>query len=299
MSDCATMRPARTYTFKRVRVYVTSNDTKVIEWRLDPCFPVAGTNLLFFVEIARSGGEWTRLNPNDPVRDSCVYVDDSWGRCNYDNDIYYRVILSDGVQEYASAPEPIMGVWNRHDWLIARDIVRREYLRLRKFVGVAGWLLKRRNYGVKCPRCLDYDTQQPSATNCALCFGTGFERGYFNGIPLWVDFSVVEKAKDVAMPLGTVDNVIRPGRCVAYPMVDEYDLWVDGDKNKRYLVRKLKTVAEVRAQPLVYVGEWHEIPGGRVEYDVPIDQPPPVPPGSSETPPTQGGWTEGISYIKW
>lgn len=299
MTECSQSKPARTYTFKRVRVYVTSNDTKVIEWRLDPCFLLPGDTIMFYVETARSGGEWTRLNPDDPITNDCVYVDTTQGRCNYDNDIYYRIALFDGVKDLFSQPEPIMGVWNHHDWLIARDIVRREYLRLRKFVGAAGWLLKRRSYGVKCPRCLDFDTQQPSVTNCALCFGTGYERGYFDGIPFWVDFSVVESGKDVQMPIGTTDNTIRAARCVAYPMLDTYDMWVDGDKNKRYIIRKLKTVAEVRARPLVYTAEFHEIPGGRVEYDVPIDQPVPVTPGSSETPPTKGGWTEGIGYIQW
>jgi len=301
--------PQKTFTFSRVYVTVTPNDTRVIEWRLNPCFLFPGDILRFYVETAPSGGEWTRLNPGDPVENSCVYVDAGKVPGTYNknscgsmgNQWFYRVVANDGTTDFYSQPESMYGVLSRHDWLLAREVVRKEYLALRKFHGTLGYLLKRREYGAVCtnPACRDWDTEQPTISNCPLCFGTGFLRGYYDAIPFWVDFSAAETAKDVVQPFGTMDPTVRAGRCVAYPLLDTYDLWVDADKNLRFVIRKLKTAVELRGRCLVYVAEFNALPHGRTEYQVPLDQPP-LPSSSSADPvPAQGGWREGISYIEW
>ena len=304
MSDCPAIekKPTKTFTFKRVYVTVTPNGTKLVEWRLDRCFLFPGDILRFYVEVAPSGGEWTRLNPGDPITNECVYVDDGQYDCGMGNQWAYRVVANDGARDYHSMPEPMYGVWNRHDWLIARDVVRKEYLALRKFTGTLGYLLKRREYGVACtnPACLDWDTELPKISDCPLCFGTGFLRGYYDAIPYWVDFSSAESAKDVMQPFGTVNPTIRAARCVAYPLLDEYDVWVDADKNLRYVIRKLKDAVALRSKTMVYTGEFHALPHGRPEYRVPLDQAP-IP--SSDEPdgvvPAQGGWREGINHVEW
>lgn len=303
MSACPATerRPEKVFTFSRVYVTVTPNGTKLIEWRLSRCFLFPGDILRFYVEVAPSGGEWTRLNPGDPVENSCTYIDTGQYDCAMGNQWFYRVVANDGVTDFHSQPESMYGVWNRHDWLIARDVVRKEYLVLRKFTGTLGYLLKRREYGTPCtnPACLDWDTELPKISNCPLCFGTGFLRGYYDAIPFWIDFSSAESAKDVVQPFGTMDPTTRAGRCVAYPLLDTYDVWVDADKNLRYVIRKLKTAVEIRSRCLVYTGEFNELPHGRIEYNVPLDQPP-LPGSSSEAPaPAQGGWREGINYIEW
>ena len=87
---------------------------------------------------------------------------------------------------------------------------------------------------------------------------------------------------------------------MCWPGVKTYDLWVDADKNTRYVARKVRKNVALRSQPLVLIVEFHELAHGRSEYTVPIDQPAPVPPGSSsEAAPEQGGWREGISHIEW
>ncbi len=310
MSACPAThrRPTKTFTFKRIYVTVTPNGTAVIEWRLDRCFLFPGDLLRFYVETAPSGGEWIRLNPGDPVVNSCVYVDTGKVPGTYNknscgsmgNQWFYRVVANDGETDFFSQPESMYGVLSRHDWLIARDVVRKEYLALRKFHGTLGYLLKRREYGAPCSNeaCLDWDTEQPQVSNCPLCYGTGFLRGYYDGIPFWIDFSAAESSKDVVQPFGTVDPMVRAGRCVAYPLLDTYDLWIDADKNLRFLVRKLRPAVEVRARALVYVGEFHQLPHGRIEYTVPVDQPP-LPSSSEDPAPAQGGWTDHISHIEW
>ena len=282
-------KPATIFAFDSVEVSITPNNTKLIEWRLNSKFEVTGSVLQFYVEVSRAAGEWTRLN-EVPITDICIYVDTAHYRCNLDNDIFYRIILSDGTNEYASVPAATLGVWNLHDLLIARDIVRKEYLVLKKYNGIEGYLLKRREHGTKCPSCRDWDVDLPANSHCEDCFGTGFTNGYYNAIPYYVSIEGVTSSKDVNEPFGTMDLKPRTGRCVAYPRLGTYDIWID-NKNKRYLVRGVTTLVEIKGKPLVYSAVFHELPVGRVEYSVPLEQ---TPPSSS----TQGGWTSGIAYMK-
>ena len=283
-------KPATIFAFDSVEVSITPNNTKLIEWRLNPHFEVAqAAHAHFFVEVSRAAGEWTRLNET-PVEDICIYVDTARYRCNLDNDIFYRVILDDGTDEYTSEPAATLGVWNLHDLLIARDLVRKEYLALKKYNGIEGYLLKRREHGVKCPDCRDWDIDLPTNSHCETCFGTGLTNGFYNAIPFYVNLGGVTSTKDVNEPFGTMDLKPRTGRCVAYPRLGTYDLWAD-NKNKRYLVRKVVTEIEIKGRPLVYTAIFHELSASRVEYSVPLEQ---SPPGSS----TQGGWRSGISYMQ-
>ncbi len=301
--DCVNTKPARTFAFKRVEVYVTPANEKIIQWWMDKCFPVGNPLPVFFVEVARAAGEWERLNPDNPI-DHCVYADQGKYRCSKSSDIFYRVVAFDGTNEYTSAPEATLGVWNEHDYLIARDVVRKEYLLLKRYNGVLGYLLKRRTSGVPCqnPTCLDNDLLIPTTTACPNCFGTGFQNGYYDAIPYYIDLSSFSSGKDTADPIGTIDPRTRLGRCVAYPRVDEYDIWVDGDKNKRYVIRQVERLVEIRGKPLVYKLKLNELSASSNEYNIPLDQPVPVPEGeSSGSPdlPKQGGWRQGISYVEW
>lgn len=299
-ASCVNTKPKRTFTFKSVEVYVTPSNQVIVEWRMDRCFPLVDSAPVFYVEVARAGGEWTRLNPTEPV-DNCWYVDETKYRCSKDSDIFYRVVASDGAQEYTSHPESVLGVWNRHDMLIARDVVRKEYLLLQRYSGTRGLLLKRRNHGVPCsnPSCLDLDLEIPTSTSCPECFGTGFKNGYYNALVYYIDIGAFVRGKDVQLPVGTVDPRQQLGRAVAYPRVDEYDIWVDADKNKRYVIREIEVLVALKNKPLVYKLKLHELPATSVEFEVPLEQAVPVDDPPVEPPPTQGGWRQGISYTEW
>jgi hypothetical protein len=287
--------------FKRIIVSVTPDDSKVISWQLNSMFKPEGPYCTFYVEFAKGLGEWTRLNPDTPVENFCAYVDTVKRKCAYDNDMYYRVILFDGIQEYTSKPEIAMGTWNKHDWLIARDIIRKEYLRLKKYVGTQGWLLKKRKDGKPC-ECNDWDTGEPVVSNCDKCYGTGIQGGYYNAIPYWLETNDGPTAGDVTVPLGVVDNRSASGRGVAYPILSTYDVWIDGDMNKRYIIRKIDSATDFRGKPLIYNVIMNEAPASDIVYDVPLEQsledvfgPPPSEDCVIDPNISTGGWRQGIS----
>jgi hypothetical protein len=258
---------------KHVFVTVTPDNDQLIEWKLDPAYILRTPSPSFYVEVARASGEWKRLNPDNPIIDSCIYVDTTRYRFNLSNDVFYRIVVDDAGSIFNSKPEATLGVLTRADFLIMRDVIRKEYLRLKKYVGAFGFLLKHRDHGTPCPKCLDHDLQTVVNSNCLLCFGTNKLKGYYNGFPYWVDLSGTTSQKDVNSPLSVTDNKARTVRSVAYPRMDTYDIWVDGDKNKRYVIRQVQTAVEIRGKPLVYVSQFREIPTTSIEYRIPLEQP--------------------------
>ena len=288
--------PAKIFAFDEVSVYVTPENAKIVEWRLDRRFRFAGWPLQFFIEWAWPAGEWTRLNPTDPVTDSCFFVDTAAYRCAASDDTYYRVVAYDGIQDYTSRPAHTLGALNHHTWLLARDVLRKEYLRLKKFIGTFGYLLRRREHGEKCPVCAEFDIEDSGTSQCPICYGTGIVGGYYNAYPYWIDLSGTIDRKDIDEPFGVVDNQVRQGRGVAYPRVRAWDLWVHGSANRRFIIRTVTTGVELQGVSLVYTPiELRELPPSNIEYSIPME----ASHGSSSSSGAveqDSGWRRGISH---
>lgn len=71
---------------------------------------------------------------------------------------------------------------------IANEIQRREYLLLTKFAGIKSYLFKRRQFGERCPRCWNKDLEKVMDDRCPVCFGTSWNGGYFDPVPLFVQY---------------------------------------------------------------------------------------------------------------
>ena len=57
---------------------------------------------------------------------------------------HYRLVLTTPAGTHVSLASNAAGVLNTRDWLIAKEIIRKEKLRLDNFAGQEGFLLKRR-----------------------------------------------------------------------------------------------------------------------------------------------------------
>lgn len=72
--------------------------------------------------------------------------------------------------------EPGSVLEERH--LIAREIIRREALLLRRYNGSFCAFLLRRQSGDRCPECWDFTAKRKSRGNCRRCYDVGFFGGY-------------------------------------------------------------------------------------------------------------------------
>ena len=286
----------RDFAFKKVMATAAPGGGILVQWWMSSTYPMAVSDPVFYIDVATATDNWQRLNPDDPVQQVCMYVDEDSRRCGSMESIYYRVAAYDGVQEHLSQPRRLIGELSPRDYRIAREVVRKEYLRLKKYSGTAGMLYKRRTSGTRCPECTDWDVEDsPGISQCTTCYGTGYVGGYYSGFPYWIDIGVDISTKDVNPPFGVTDKQLRTGRCVAYPSIDNYDLWAQEGTDKRYIIRRTQVASALKTWPLVYMVELNSIPFSGIEYSVPEQQDDPAYPDLPATS-SKEGWRKGISY---
>lgn len=266
--------------FKRIQTVVQPLGGNLIAWELFPNFTAPGP-YHFYVDFGRSGtDEWEVLN-QQPIVDSCIFYDTQQRHWDHLIDFYYRVRLvlpatadPNGVcQVHVSMPQQANGFLAKRDWLVMREICRKEYLLQRKRTNVTnvGWLLKRRRWGPVCEICKEWDTNEVQSTSCKQCFGTGITGGYFRG----VDFRITMEApwgrefkRDEALSM--TNNIQRFGRVVAYPYLDTNDVFMRRDTGERFYVNHMDTIAEVSGVPLVIRAEVRLAPVTDIIYNIPV-----------------------------
>jgi len=260
---------------KRVTVYIDpATNAKMLEWTVDAAYTPESVELLFYVEVSRAAGSWSRLNPDEPVINNCFYTDETRYRFNLRHSTYYRIVLDDGGTLAYSAPVNVKGVWTARQYSIARNILRQEYKRLDKnSAGRDGWLLKRRLWGVTCTVCQEYDIKTNVDPTCPICYGTGIVGGYYDALAYPMEFKTgVLSAEDIQFPFGTVSDQIFQTRSIAYPVLGAKDIWVDAKSNERYMFGIIKSAAELVGIPLLYDNVVAEFPPDAPEYSVPLVQ---------------------------
>ena len=207
----------------------------LVDWALSKEFDAPGP---YTVTLQRG-----YATNDDSFIDVAVTVDQPW---LYDNspawpgkglDVFYRVKLVDGEgREYVSQPASAGSHWSRYDWTIAKEIIRKEHLVLRKRAGVKGWLLKRRLWGDICAACADPETGQINEPNCTNCYGTGIDGGYYDPLEYWVIMNPTQRLKKLDAQQGLKTQTIETVRSLAYPRPVGADVWVNAYTDQRYVV---------------------------------------------------------------
>lgn len=166
---------------------------------------------------------------------------------------YYRVVLTTPLHTYVSPPASVYGDLDEKEWLLCREITRRETLRHR-LVSHEGYLLKRIRYGVPCDRCRDELTGQVTDSYCPDCHGVGFVLGYHPPVPfVCFDISplaINERRNGTQIP-GQTQLTIANARALGFPDLSAEDVWVDAKNDQRWLIKEVQHTAEFKGIPLV------------------------------------------------
>lgn len=103
-------------------------------------------------------------------------------------DYYIVQAVVPGLGVFESYPKSISEERFPLPELRAREVMRREWLLLRKFVGVDVLYLQKKTYGERCNTCWSEKMGKVVRPNCPDCLGTSFKEGYFPGIQTKVQF---------------------------------------------------------------------------------------------------------------
>jgi hypothetical protein len=253
---------------KAVRVYARSRGGSLITWELEG--QVSDT-AVFRVWYSHTGlDDWVHV-ATVVGGNSVVDVE----RRHYGVSIrqVYRVDVEIDGDPVASLSQNVGTQHTPRNQKIAEEIVRKEYLLMRKRTGTPGMLLKRRHWGQACS-CVDPDTGESRNSRCPKCYGTGVLKGYFNAVDYLVSFGPQKQRKlDISEPdVGTVDSVPPlQARAFICPQLDAGDIWVNCVTDERYLVGRLQETW-FAGVPLLYEAvELKPLPSGDIAYELPLE----------------------------
>lgn len=106
---------------------------------------------------------------------------------NRTEDYVVEAILPNG-QKFRSFSISLKNKRRHHVEIAASEIQRREYLLLTKFTGVKSYLFKTKYFGNRCPRCWNASQEKVMDDKCTVCYGTSWEGGYWDPIPIFVQY---------------------------------------------------------------------------------------------------------------
>lgn len=249
------MTQERIFPFRRVSVDHMVRGVTRVWWQLEPLFNDPGP-YSFQLQFGRTGlrdaVDWK--NVGDPVVNGYAAFDPSLRAIGYDLTTHYRVVLTTPNQKYVSQAANCFGELNERDWLLSREVIRKEKLR-HNFVSAPGYLLKPLRYGVPCKLCRDTLTQEVTNASCPACLGTGFEVGFHPPLEMqcW-DLSpqVIAEQVDSNLKGATRDNPYVEARVIGFPALNKGDIWVNGSSDERWLIEVIQVAAAIRNVPLVY-----------------------------------------------
>lgn len=245
----------KTWPFRRISVdHMTRGETRVW-WQLEPTFNDAGP-YVFQLQVGSTGIDegidWQ--NVGAPIVNGFMASDTAWRNSGAVIATHYRVVLTTATGAYVSDATPCSGILPEHDWLLAREIIRKERLRFQK-VAVDGYLVKALRYGKPCGRCRDPLTQEPSDNSCPVCNGTGFEIGFHPPVPFqcWdLSNQTISETQDLQIKGTSRENAFITARVIGYPALNNYDIWINATTDERWLVNDIGVAASLRGVPLVY-----------------------------------------------
>lgn len=111
------------------------------------------------------------------------------------------------------------------DWVNLRlkDIQRREWLLLTRFIGVESLVFRAMSYGARCKACWNEDTEKIMIEKCIECMGTSFEGGYFPPYTTWIQYEQTPEDLEFA-EFGKFEPGTIKGWTIAIPEYHDRDL---------------------------------------------------------------------------
>lgn len=262
--------------FRRVAVDFLTNAGTRVTWELDSSVRDLGP-YVFQLQFSHSGiaaeSDWFDVGP--PAADAQYLLDPeqrTWSAGL--STIYYRVILTTATGHYVSDPQSA-GQVDRRTWVFYQEILRKERLMLRQFVGESGFLLRARRYGTLCS-CVDPDTGECYNSSCTICYGLKYVGGVYAPIPfIFANPSAQENYEkvDYNEGLGTIQRTTIQGRIPADTLIASRDVWVEESTDARYYVHTVRELAVFRGLPVINQVEFRLAPRGDVIYKLPIVRP--------------------------
>lgn len=220
----------------KVKLYPSWYKQIAVEWSV----PSDWGNCMFNVYFSQGeDGPFEKIT-SSPISTTNVLDVNSKEYRKFDRGFYVvEAILKDRNNVSIRSNPKSWGSYQR-DWVALRslEIQRREYFLLSRFNGVKSYLFRKLNYGNRCPACWNYGHQVVAKDNCEVCYGTGFERGYMDATPLYINYSPSTNA-NVKSYFGVAEPNQIEAWTISIPEIHPDDIIIKTGEWSVYSVAKL------------------------------------------------------------
>jgi hypothetical protein len=196
-------------TFSNITVKVTPSwgSTSFIEWE-----DFGGPYTVYSMDS--EGGPYRKLTAI-PITDT-FYV----APCLQDRKFYDELFIVEGQGVFTTPVGPSQQL-SRFHWLRWRDIIRRESILLKKFVGVDSVVFTPKIRGPRCSECWDDNTKRTTKDHCRTCYGTSYEGGYHTGMLTKISFGPIDPSMQ-ADYIGNREDIMSSAWTIPYPSLQPH-----------------------------------------------------------------------------
>lgn len=227
----------------------------------------------FMMSVYRSEspmGPWDLVA--GPFEDRYRFVDNRVNLLDRWRALYYKV-QSTSKTDPTNIAESEAFYFDAQPDLIASEIQRLERLLWEEFAGRRCFIFPVRTFGQHCPNCFDGPdkgkgfTSQKRRSQCLTCYDTGFVRGYFDPIEIFMQLDPSPQSIQ-NLPMAEREQNDTGARLPNFPLLKPRDIIVEAE-NRRWRVVKVTPTERLRSvvhQEL----QLHEIVKGDIEFQIPI-----------------------------
>jgi len=183
-----------------------------------------------------------------------------------DQTLYFRILLKTPAGKYESHVESPYCSLSRREFLLAREIMRKEILMQEKMAGVLSLVWYKSIFGPPCTKCGDFVLGDTVDSCCPHCFGTGKIPGYYGPFPAYVSYSPMDRRKGMQRPSGVDELYATPGRVIGSLRLKKDDVVVDPVSNTRFFVDAVQNLVEFRRYPVIQSVTLNEIAKTHIVY---------------------------------
>lgn len=267
------MPRSENWPFTRLMIDHLFHGTTRVWWELDPSFNYAPPHT-FQLQAGYTGNnnalDWVNIG-SEAI--NAYYLTDDTDRELASKRLltHYRVILTADTSQFVSNPQAINGLLTKQEWLIAKEITRKEQLRAVK-VSRPGYLLRRMRYGSPAT-ATDYLTDAITDSHDPSSWGTAFKVGYHPPVSLDVDFDnnlIRERKGGTNVAEYNTQPGSRAARVLAFPDLAKEDVWVDAVTDERWKIHDIQVTSALRGVPLISTVEMRLVPFSDIIYKIPV-----------------------------
>lgn len=182
---------------------------------------------------------------------------------------YYRVqmLAPNGERdEYVTDADPPIDRKSAQHWRRAL----KNFQDTMRLTGRPCLVLKRRRWGKRCPKCTDAVLREPIKSSCIVCWGTGFEGGFWTPVLMRAHRSGAGD-EQTNTPEGRSDTRAVTIKMQSYPDVERDDVVVFLVDRRRFLVDRV-SIPEVMGNGTHQSIMATEIPALNIVQRFPIEQ---------------------------